>query len=209
MKRFLISALLLILAAPTVQALTITPDTVFTVRDDRPVDGIPDESSVGSGGFTGFVTTEDFVDETFIEFAVGSKNVTNATFILEMLLQDNIGINKTVDISSYNNGIGSVQVGLFGTGGYITTVPVTGFFTLNIINLDVSALYNSAVAASDDFLGFRLHDVVAIDGSSVQAFYNDSSLMLSEVPLPAAIWLFGAALIGLAGISKRKKRLNR
>jgi hypothetical protein len=28
---------------------------------------------------------------------------------------------------------------------------------------------------------------------------------LSTVPVPAAVWLFGTALIGLAGFSKRRK----
>ena len=58
----------------------ISPDIAFTVRDERIADGNPDSSSVGvSDGFTGLITTESFVDETFIEFAVGSESVTSAT----------------------------------------------------------------------------------------------------------------------------------
>lgn len=34
---------------------------------------------------------------------------------------------------------------------------------------------------------------------------TDAELVLAPVPIPAAIWLFGTGLIGLAGFSKRKK----
>lgn len=198
--------MLVFLVAPSVQALTVTPDIFFTVRDDSPADGTADISSVVTpGGFTGFVTNDNFVDETFIEFAIGSQSVTSATFSVEMLILDTGGFDKTFDISSYNNGNGAVQLNLFGAGDYITTARVEEFFTLNTISLDLSALYNSAVAAGDDFLGIRLHNAVAFDGASPQVFYNDSSLNLGEVPIPAAIWLFGTALIWVSGFSKRNK----
>ncbi|MCG8493513.1 MAG: VPLPA-CTERM sorting domain-containing protein, partial [Sneathiellales bacterium] len=32
-----------------------------------------------------------------------------------------------------------------------------------------------------------------------------SAVQVSAVPLPAAAWVFGAALVGLAGMSRRKK----
>jgi len=49
-------------------------------------------------------------------------------------------------------------------------------------------------------------DFQGIDGT----IYSDSSLVFSitrvgEVPLPAAFWLFGSGLIGLAGIARHKK----
>ena len=207
MKRLIVTVMLLLLVAPSVQALIITPDFVFTLRDEQPTDGMPDRSSSVDlpEGFTGFVTNDLFVDETFIEFAVGSESVASATFSLGMFILDTDGIDKTFDISSYDNGLGTVQLNLFGTGDYLTTAGVTGTSTLNIINLDITTIYNSAVVASDDFLGFRLHNAVQIDRGDPQVFYNDSSLSLSEVPVPAAVWLFGTALIGLVGFSKRRK----
>jgi hypothetical protein len=30
-------------------------------------------------------------------------------------------------------------------------------------------------------------------------------LSVAEVPIPAAAWLFGSALVGLVGVGKRKK----
>lgn len=39
--------------------------------------------------------------------------------------------------------------------------------------------------------------------------FQVNSIVTSAIPVPAAVWLFGTALIGLAGIAKRKKRFNR
>ena len=35
--------------------------------------------------------------------------------------------------------------------------------------------------------------------------YNDALVEVSAVPVPAAVWLFGSGLIGLAGVARRKK----
>ena len=42
-------------------------------------------------------------------------------------------------------------------------------------------------------------------GSSSDGFIDDVSFQLNSVPIPAAVWLFGTALIGLVGFSKRRK----
>ena len=39
--------------------------------------------------------------------------------------------------------------------------------------------------------------------------YSSSALAVTNLPLPAAVWLFGVGLIGLVGISRRKKMMTR
>jgi hypothetical protein len=39
--------------------------------------------------------------------------------------------------------------------------------------------------------------------TNMQVFYG--SYLVSNIPLPASVWLFGSGLLGLAGISRRKK----
>jgi hypothetical protein len=42
-------------------------------------------------------------------------------------------------------------------------------------------------------------------GARLQIDYIGTNAAISAVPVPAAVWLFGTALIGLVGFSKRKK----
>ncbi len=36
-------------------------------------------------------------------------------------------------------------------------------------------------------------------------FWDDASLEVSAVPVPAAVWLFGSGLLGLVGVARRRK----
>ena len=37
-------------------------------------------------------------------------------------------------------------------------------------------------------------------------FWDDASLEVSPIPVPAAVWLFGSGLLGLVGVARRKSR---
>ncbi|MDX2506099.1 MAG: VPLPA-CTERM sorting domain-containing protein [Gammaproteobacteria bacterium] len=41
------------------------------------------------------------------------------------------------------------------------------------------------------------------DGGSI--FWDDASLEVSAIPVPAAVWLFGSGLLGLVGVARRRK----
>lgn len=45
-----------------------------------------------------------------------------------------------------------------------------------------------------------------IGGLSSDAFFDDVSLQINEVPLPVSVWLFSSGLLGLIGIARRKAR---
>jgi hypothetical protein len=65
----------------------------------------------------------------------------------------------------------------------------------------------------DQALGIRLYnlnlDLVDATGNPISALsgigFDNVQLSLSPVPVPAAIWLFGTALLGLAGFNRRRK----
>ena len=67
-------------------------------------------------------------------------------------------------------------------------------------NLDLSALYDCTPESvtNEPFCGLWNSE---IDFDNVQL----SELSVSAVPVPAAIWLFGTALIGFVGISRKRK----
>jgi hypothetical protein len=51
---------------------------------------------------------------------------------------------------------------------------------------------------------WNLGNCVADEGDAPYA-QVDYTYEVSSVPVPAAVWLFGSALLGLAGVARRKK----
>ncbi len=99
-------------------------------------------------------------------------------------------------------------------------------FSLDGTNINSHDPDNSLVATDDwDGLSFGNHvgiwfHAVVLSGSgagydgdnkltsfdfSRQSWYDTSMRDTSVVPVPAAVWLFGSALLGLVGFSKRRK----
>lgn len=77
----------------------------------------------------------------------------------------------------------------------------------NITNFD-------QVISFSDNLGFDMLLIAMLNISSLPTDFNNSNAIavdhvvaqsLSAVPIPAAVWLFGSALIGLLGFIKRRK----
>ncbi|MDH3378064.1 MAG: VPLPA-CTERM sorting domain-containing protein [Gammaproteobacteria bacterium] len=62
----------------------------------------------------------------------------------------------------------------------------------------ISILANDSDPEIDAIAGFNAIDRCEIDP-------NDPSCIIPAVPIPAAVWLFGTALIGLVGFGKRRK----
>jgi hypothetical protein len=44
-----------------------------------------------------------------------------------------------------------------------------------------------------------------VPGCTSEAYFDNVSVTVEAVPVPAAVWLFGSGLIGLIGIARRKK----
>ena len=59
---------------------------------------------------------------------------------------------------------------------------------------------NSSYASGD----WMLDDPAAVFDFDAVATYADFTLV-SQVPVPAAVWLFGSGLLGLVGMARRKK----
>jgi hypothetical protein len=90
---------------------------------------------------------------------------------------------------------------------------------------DFDATFNGATGANNGFLSMGRGGVLALDLTSLLALEPDDVFLyvgevgnngetlrglveisdLPAVPDPAAVWLFGSALIGFIGISRRRK----
>ncbi|MES9992850.1 MAG: VPLPA-CTERM sorting domain-containing protein [Candidatus Thiodiazotropha sp.] len=119
-------------------------------------------------------------------------------------------------------------------GDTYTTSPYSGIFT-DIIKFDTTGLpltfsgFHTGMAGgvllltnTDDGSDYRLDPlfsetlnlgagsyVFSLSGFALNAFnsniFSDYGLSITAVPLPAAIWLFGSALIGFVAFNSRRK----
>jgi len=102
------------------------------------------------------------------------------------------------DNSLNGNGIEQARVSIDGSTPYLVDASGIsgdgGYAKLDLISLGVIGQNIQFTA----FQGLPIQD----DSDNDYAF---AGVTVSAVPVPAAIWLFGTALIGLAGFSKRRK----
>jgi hypothetical protein len=86
----------------------------------------------------------------------------------------------------------------------LTSYEFTFDFGPNNLNVYVDSVLELSILGSFDdgrfgFYNFSLADV------TYSGFTEDVGSFPSAVPVPAAVWLFGTALIGFVGISRRRK----
>jgi len=94
------------------------------------------------------------------------------------------------------------------TDGILDTVSVVTFgapvgpnFSIAVLSFDVVGAGTTNVTLADDplFGGWSAPGAIPITVS-----YVDAVVTSTPVPLPATVWLFGSALIGLVGVARRK-----
>ena len=72
--------------------------------------------------------------------------------------------------------------------------------------LSITEVAPAGTASAELFLlHIQLNNDPALQAGSI--FWDDTSLEVSSIPVPAAVWLFGSGLIGLVGIARRKERI--
>jgi hypothetical protein len=120
----------------------------------------------------------------------------------------------TAELGSAGNETGTVSFGS-GSGNTLSIDMFDGsFITASDDNSYAGGGFPELVFASGDLDKFNLVSDSLGFNSSFLGFddwnyggylYGEwGSLTLTEVPVPAAAWLFGSALLGLAGIKRRK-----
>jgi len=203
MKKTAISAALLLISG-SASAAPVDTGGVFTMFSQLGLD----TSFVRPAGDAGNVNVDPsitgFVDETAGTWGIAST----ALFF---------GLNWTATNGTLISAPGSYSVDA--TGGIVTPVSDA------VMNFDVSA---GQVAGLIDFAygtttGISVVNVwnVNADGSLTAvgvpgmengpfpgfnaAFDLSAPGLISSVPVPAAVWLFGSGLIGLAGVVRRRK----
>jgi len=156
-------------------------------------------SSTGSP----FIWAESFNDLSKITAAREGDGVTGSSSLLYLNQDDfTVAEGNWIRISMVLNNVN-------GTGLYTGSVSFDDFGasgTSLVSSLATNNINFTSTALSDmEFLyaGFALSDTDALFG--VTESFDNFSVEVSAVPVPAAAWLFGSGLIGLIGFAKRKK----
>ena len=132
----------------------------------------------------------------------------------------------TFDLTANIDASGALNGGSFSIGG---TVPSLGFnsgtlltgsltafgfpdgggdpleFLFSVTGGDAAALYGG----NDSIGGIILSGGTGFTGDFMMDFSGDGTAVadVAPVPLPAAVWLFGAGLLGLAGVGRNRDRV--
>jgi len=163
-----------------------------------------------------------------LSIAMGATNAS-AAFIDGMLLvggtyeavdggadlanTTSVSITDVVHNFSTSDIAGDIDTGAVGTGGLVNLLapgPVNSFivfdgWTLDITSLSVDVKTSNALDLSGTGTLWKTgHNLTPAEWSFSAETASSYSMHITAVPVPAAVWLFGSGLIGLAGIARRK-----
>lgn len=186
----------------------LTPLTEFSLRDCT-MDGVADRIDSGPYGIFGYVQEgHEVVDETFVEFDLGSlKPGCNVTLEIEMI---NSWSALTFGVSTYS-GSGVPALSRFGTGDYLSrlSLPLYPYVRNPTYSLDVSSQIAAAIGSGHSFLGVRLHDPAGIPPGSDRVplveYERGSARLAWSTPEPSAFALFGIGALSLLAYAWRRR----
>ena len=172
-------------------------------------DTLPTYFNLPSYSENGFTLTSDTPDSTLID-------VNN-------IVRQNIGV--------FSGGTNS-QTLFWGANGQTSTLGLTndGGLRFDVLSIDASSVYNAAgvltltgtkyagggIVTEDIVLNGSLSTYavtnmigitdleISFDGATYDAPYDLDNINMNVIPIPAAVWLFGSGLLGLAGWSRRR-----
>ncbi|MGD2056420.1 MAG: VPLPA-CTERM sorting domain-containing protein [Gammaproteobacteria bacterium] len=129
------------------------------------------------------------IDNTFFQFKAKSKkgDVTGSIRIMGML--DGMSKQETLMTADLD-------------GVWASSGQLIGFNTMNIQCGDAITALVTCTTNEVIYLT-QLND--ALDPGGAKGKYQTTGLAVTSVPVPAAVWLFGSGLVGLAGVVRRRK----
>jgi hypothetical protein len=168
---------------PTYFGLSSYQEDGFTLTSNVPDGTLIDINNVVRGNlgvFSGGTDSQSlFWGENGSESTISLAADSGLAFALQALDASSLGnLSGQVTLTGTVSGGGSVQQ-VLNLNGALTTYNITGM--TDLLTLDIS-----------------------FDGATYFAPFDLDNIQMSVVPLPAGIWLFGSAMVGLAGWSRRR-----
>ncbi len=164
-----------------------------TVVDDPADLANPEVSNIFIGlGTMDLFNTGFEINFDFHNCKTGDGDICDGrTYFFDGAPLSGVNMFELTDTDKKDNGDGT-----FGDGTFIDFEAFLWEFTTN----------TTAVTLSNVIFGTNMKSI-GIDWSGITVNVGDSIRMevVGAVPVPAAIWLFGSALLGLVGMSRRRK----
>ena len=158
----------------------VMPGDVFTATIIATLS--PDEND--AGGLLSFSTAASLAPTGIAE--ISSVNVNDSDW-------------------SVGNDSGSDSDSAFALGGTLDTLAPTGTATLFSIDFEAVSPGETLLTLADYEPTAAWDGNVLADGAVLDGTIAYDSHGIEVVPVPAAAWLFGSAVFGLAGIARRRK----
>jgi hypothetical protein len=182
-------------AAPLNLTLLDTPDIVSSFID------------VNYDATSDVFTASGFALELDDDGSVPAETITNGTFNLEANIDASGALNGgtfsiggTVDSLGFNSG--TLLTGNLTAFGFPDLGDDPLEFLFSVTGGDAAGLYGSIG-------GIVLTGGTGFTGDFAFDFSGDGTAVadVAPVPLPAAVWLFGAGLLGLVGVGRNRDRV--
>ncbi len=164
---------------------------------------LKDGISVTTSGFDYLTNTAYFAYLDEDNAGLGVCKELNSDNECKISSDDNVTLNESLKLV-FDRKV-TINTTSFRNGNHGT--DFTGSFDLTIDSVSTSTnllthIFSTSLTGRE-FVFSNLNTGAGDTNSNNEQFYI-SAMNVSAVPIPAAVWLFGSALLGLAGFSRRK-----
>jgi len=157
-----------------------------------------DLSSTGPSSSASLVTTADLIDASAdTTFGFGGANIER--FFSFEALSGSGSLSQSVDVE--------IQAEVQGAGTVVNSDALFGYDvgTSGVVASRAGLEMSGDSGDQSQTLSTTLSFSVFMEQGDVINMFADGGPEVSAIPIPAAAWLFGSGLIGLVGISRRRK----
>jgi len=173
-------------------------------------------NTTGSGSGYELTLVSNFSFQVTNVDAFGNVSFGNASGTSSLYFDTTPDYSFAAD-SGFNNGDLLLTGTINGGNGILTSFGIgAGQYSLNLSGVFGSynsAVYNPGIGGANALFSLNANSspliaaVSSVQGNSVAGGFaatTTGTLTLTAVPVPAAVWLFGSALVGLTSIARRK-----
>ena len=152
-------------------------------------------SVTGTGSLTGQTST--LPNSTYSYSGGGTDDGTTISLTIVQEITNSLGLSSITSDISFDmvSGAGSSEVTACTGSPYVCAPGIVGTI----------GPYQTQNQVGTGAPEITWDQILVIDTGFVGLADSNSSFVASAVPVPAAAWLFGSALVGLAGIGRRRR----